>query len=140
MHEHVLSELPQTATRLKIRKSVDHPGPTSKSVIIRPRKAKSTVPQRGVHWFILVLCTSRADSSQARAEPARVLRARGCLEPEPARAQLGLEQGSTSGLESVGGSSRLGQGSTSRLDSRLEPLGAFLAARAWLESSSPGAT
>ena len=41
-----------------------------------------------------------------------------------------LEQGSTSGLDSVGGSSRLGQGSTSRLDSRLEPLGAFLA-RSW---------
>ena len=38
-----------------------------------------------------------------------------------------LEQGSTSGLESLGGSSRLGQGSTSRLDSRLEPLAAFLA-------------
>ena len=57
-----------------------------------------------------------------------------------------LEQGSTSGLESLGGSSRLGQGSTSRLDSRLEPLGGFLAVSWRLESrgatsragSSPG--
>ena len=85
------------------------------------------------------MCTSRADSSQTRAEPARVLRARGCLEPEPARvswqaASWRLEQGSTSGLESLGGSSRLGQGSTSRLDSRLEPLGAFLADSWRLES------
>ena len=28
-----------------------------------------------------MLCTSRADSSQTRAEPARLLGARGCLEP-----------------------------------------------------------
>jgi len=82
----------------------------------------------------VVLCTSQADSSQTRAEPGSSPASPGVPQARPARVSwqpvsCRLEQGSMSGLESLGGSSRLGQGSTSRLDSRLEPLRGFLAAR-----------
>ena len=80
-----------------------------------------------------MLCTSRADSSQARAEPARVLRARGCLEPEPAR---------VSWHPALGGSNRGRRADSSPLATRapwrLEPLGGFLAVSWRLEPRVQG--
>ena len=70
----------------------------------------------------VVLCTSRADSSLLASSSWR------------------LEQGFSSRLEPLGDSSRLGQGSTSRLDSRLEPLGSFLAVSWRLEPARVGSS
>jgi len=48
-HGQALSELQQRATRRTVRKSVDRPGPTSKSVIGKPRKVQNKLPRKEVH-------------------------------------------------------------------------------------------
>jgi len=51
MDNHILalSELQQPATRKPVQKSIDRPGPTSKSVIAKPRKVQSKKSRKEVH-------------------------------------------------------------------------------------------
>ena len=88
----------------------------------------------------LVLCTSRADSSTgvpwARAGSSPALDSTRVGSSLLASSSWLFEQGFTSQIEPLRDSSRLGQGSTSRHDSRLEPLGSFLAVSWRLESRS----
>ena len=49
MNEHLHSEPQPPVTPGDIQKSADRPGPTSKSVIVKPRKTKSILPRKEVH-------------------------------------------------------------------------------------------